>query len=42
MHMLEAPGFLRTYLSGGDHPEAVMAFGRTHGILINRVACRGG
>jgi hypothetical protein len=37
LYMLDSPAFLKTYLSGRYHPEAVMAFGRTHGIVINRV-----
>jgi uncharacterized protein len=37
LHMLETPAFMRTYLAGEYHPEAVMAFGKTHGIIINRV-----
>ena len=37
LFMLDSPAFLKTYLSGRYHPEAVMAFGKTHGIVINRV-----
>jgi len=35
MHMLNAPKFLSTYLAGEHKPEEVMAFGKTHGIMIN-------
>ena len=37
LHMLDTPAFLKTYLAGEYYPEAVMAFGKTHGIIINRV-----
>lgn len=37
LYMLDSPAFLKFYLSGKYHPEAVMAFGKTHGIVINRV-----
>ncbi len=37
LHMLETPAFLQTYLAGEYHPEAVMAFGKTHSVIINRV-----
>ncbi len=37
LYMLDTPGFLSTYLDGAYRPEAVMAFGKTHGIVINRV-----
>ncbi len=36
LHMLEAPGFIETYLAGGFQPEAVSDFGKSHQILINR------
>jgi hypothetical protein len=38
LFMLDNPAFLTPYLAGDHRPEAVMAFGRTHGIMINRVA----
>ena len=41
LHMLETPAFYETYLVGEYHPEAVMAFGKTHGIIINRVVTGG-
>ncbi len=37
LHMLETPAFLKTYRAGEFRPEAVMAFGKTHGIIINQV-----
>lgn len=37
LYMLETPKFLSTYLAGEYRPDAVMAFGKTHGIIINRV-----
>jgi Fe-S-cluster containining protein len=37
LHMLETPAFLNVYLAGRFNPEAVMAFGRSHGIIINRI-----
>lgn len=39
LHMLDAPKFLETYRSGECRPEEIMAFGKTHGIFINRMAC---
>ncbi|WP_319525911.1 YkgJ family cysteine cluster protein [uncultured Desulfosarcina sp.] len=38
LFMLETPAFLATYLSGEYRPEAVMQFGKSHGIVINRMA----
>jgi hypothetical protein len=35
--MLDTPAFINTYLAGEYRPEAVMAFGQSHGIIINRV-----
>jgi uncharacterized protein len=35
MHMLKTPKFLSTYLAGEHKPEEVMAFGKTHQIVIN-------
>ena len=37
LHMLDSSAFLKTYLAGAFEPEAVMVFGKTHGIVINRV-----
>ena len=38
LQMLETPAFLSVYLSGEFNPAAVMAFGKSHGIVINRLA----
>jgi len=37
LHMLDAPRFLETYLSGDFKPEEVTDFGKTHHIIINRM-----
>jgi Fe-S-cluster containining protein len=37
LYMLDAPAFLNAYLAGDYRPETVMAFGKSHGIIINRV-----
>lgn len=37
LHMLDTPAFLNVYLADEYHPEAIMAFGKTHGIFINRM-----
>jgi len=37
LHMLDTPAFLATYLAGDCRPEAVMQFGKSHGIVINRM-----
>ena len=37
LHMLEAPRFRKTYLAGESKPEEVMAFGKSHGIVINKM-----
>jgi len=37
LHMLAAPAFLDIYLAGEYRPEAVMQFGKSHGIVINRM-----
>jgi hypothetical protein len=37
LHMLETPRFRQTYLAGGSKPEEVMAFGKSHGIVINKM-----
>ena len=41
LHMLDTPAFASTYLAGEFRPEAVMAFGKSHGIVINRMALQG-
>lgn len=38
LHMLETPAFLGIYLAGEYRPEAIMQFGKSHGIVINRMA----
>jgi hypothetical protein len=38
LHMLSQERFLETYLAGKFEPQAVMAFGKTHRISINRMA----
>jgi hypothetical protein len=40
LYMLEAPKFLRPYLEGAFKPEEIMDFGRSHGIIINRMASK--
>ena len=41
LHMLDTPAFLNVYLAGEHKPEAVMVFGKTHGIGINRMLAAG-
>ncbi|WP_231716579.1 YkgJ family cysteine cluster protein [Desulfosarcina alkanivorans] len=41
LFMLETPAFLDTYLAGEYRPEAIMQFGKSHGIVINRLAGQG-
>ena len=36
LHMLESPRFLATYLAGDSKPGEIMAFGKTHRIVINK------
>jgi hypothetical protein len=36
--LLDQPDFRRTYSSGGFDPGRIMAFGKSHGIVINRLA----
>ena len=36
--LLDDPSFRRLYLSGGFAPEQIMKFGKTHGLIINRLA----
>ena len=38
LHMLDAPRFLAVYQAGEFKPEEIMAFGKSHGIAINRMA----
>ena len=40
LYMLDTPAFLNAYLAGDYRPEAVMAFGKSHGIIINRVIAK--
>lgn len=42
LHMLDTPAFLNVYLAGEFRPEAVMAFGKSHGIVINRFMGKAG
>jgi len=35
--MLDTPRFLATYRAGDFKPEEIMAFGKTHRIVINRM-----
>ena len=37
LHMLSAPRFMHTYAKGQSKPEEVLAFGRAHGIVINKM-----
>ena len=37
LYMLDTPAFLSTYLAGDYRPEAIMAFGKSHGIVVNRI-----
>jgi Fe-S-cluster containining protein len=38
LHLLESPGFLKLYLSGGFDPGKIATFGKAHGLIINRLA----
>ena len=42
LFMLNTPAFLSTYLAGEYRPEAVLAFGKSHGIIINRIVRQAG
>jgi len=42
LFMLNTTAFLSTYLAGEYRPEAVLAFGKSHGIVINRVMVQDG
>ena len=37
LQMLDTPRFLATYQAGDFKPEEIMAFGKTHRIVINRM-----
>lgn len=37
LHMLDSPRFLKTYLAGDFKPEEILAFGKTHRIVINKM-----
>jgi len=37
LHLLDRPEFRSIYLSGGYSPQRIAGFGKSHGILINRV-----
>jgi len=37
LHMLDTPRFLDTYTAGESRPEEIMAFGKSHGIVINKM-----
>jgi Fe-S-cluster containining protein len=38
LHLLEMPGFMKLYLSGGFDPGRVAKFGKAHSLIINRFA----
>lgn len=40
LHMLDTPRFRAVYRAGEFRPEEIMAFGKTHHIMINRMASR--
>jgi len=42
LYMLDTPAFLKAYLAGEFRPEAVMVFGKSHGIIINRIVGQAG
>lgn len=37
LHMLDSPMFMQTYLAGESKPEEIMAFGKSHRIVINKM-----
>jgi len=37
LYMLSVPGFSETYLKGDFKPEEIMDFGKSHGIIINKM-----
>jgi Fe-S-cluster containining protein len=38
LHLLDSPGFLKLYLSGGFDPGKIATFGKAHGLIINLFA----
>lgn len=40
LRMLDTPAFIATYLAGQYRPEAVMDFGKIHGIVVNRLVAQ--
>lgn len=38
LHLLDLPGFKKSYLSGWFDPGKIAEFGKSHGLLINRLA----
>lgn len=40
LHLLEVSAFKNDYLQGNFNPAGIKSFGQTHGLLINRIACR--
>lgn len=38
IYMLSVPAFMTTYMAGDFKPEEIMEFGKTHKIMINRMA----
>jgi Fe-S-cluster containining protein len=40
LHMLATPRFLAVYTSGDFKPEEIMAFGKSHRLVVNRMATR--
>ena len=40
LYMLNTPAFFQTYLEGRFQPEAVLDFGKSHGIVINRMVAK--
>ena len=37
LHMLDTPRFRAVYLAGDFKPEEIIAFGKTHGIVVNKM-----
>jgi len=37
LYLLERPEFRKLYLARGLDPQKIMKFGKTHGIIINRL-----
>lgn len=42
VHLLDRPGFRTLYQSGGFNPAKIVSFGKTHGIVINRIVSAAG